>query len=445
MDIKKIIDIYSSFQKELYTYTKTYNNLSINNTKSYELEQVNMLKIFSLKTKQMYRGVEILLPQDGSQFNDVYRQLDIYIDANEPDKIGVKSKNNFIYTLFNSQIESLNESFNQIKSQKEYIVIEYASLLETVASKFISNILNDKNVDNILDDSRIKYKDIVDFNSLEELKEVLITRKVNDIMYKSFEEWANKVIKICSKKLLSDQNMNKYVDILNEMYSRRNLYVHNNGNVNSIYVNSLKDKKNNTHKLGDYLDIDRGYISSISKTIWYFITNIFFGILENELSDIKGIDVLLDEIGLESYRNREYKLGSYFFKKYGKLVKSLDLYKESDFDTYLITYNEMLGYVLDKNNDKERAITQFITYFKECEWWEQEPIEYTDFAINALTLDEKEFLKKSIEFSKSKLLNDKNSLANILTWPMFQRLDGEEDWDNFVDTVYKEGLKYTNS
>lgn len=95
-----------------------------------------------------------------------------------------------------------------------------------------------------------------DIGNVSEIKEHLVDEEVTKMMYKSFNEWIEFLIK--NKKLKLQYILDR-MDTIKEIIARRNLYVHNDGIVNSIYLSTVcKDTK---FKKGDSIGINRSYIN----------------------------------------------------------------------------------------------------------------------------------------------------------------------------------------
>lgn len=109
-------------------------------------------------------------------------------------------------------------------------------------------------------DKKLSYKEILETVSLEDLKRDLIVREVNQLMRDSHH--AQLAFLDSRLKLGIEENFKGWPTFL-EMTERRNLFVHNGGCVNQIYIGNAKKygfPLNPKYKNGTSLTVDDGYI-----------------------------------------------------------------------------------------------------------------------------------------------------------------------------------------
>lgn len=117
-----------------------------------------------------------------------------------------------------------------------------------------------------LDKQQITFSEIVDIG-IDEITHKIISREVDKMMRDSYVEWF-KLLESHGMKLKSCQS--ELVN-LQEIYARRNIWVHNSGQVNKSY---LENVPNTTAKLGEKLPIDEQYINNAFDTIKIIIFSI---------------------------------------------------------------------------------------------------------------------------------------------------------------------------
>ncbi len=77
------------------------------------------------------------------------------------------------------------------------------------------------------------FKDLCEIGTIETAREIVVTRKIESILYKSLRdqlEYFRKTLKIELSYL------DKWLDILDETVQRRHIWVHNNGKVSKLYL-----------------------------------------------------------------------------------------------------------------------------------------------------------------------------------------------------------------
>jgi len=111
----------------------------------------------------------------------------------------------------------------------------------------------------ISSDKIFSYEDLTGFSTIEDARRNIIEKKVEDILRGSFSEW----IKYFRSNLkLSMSYLDSVFDELIETCERRNLYVHNNGVANSIYLSKVSNKIASDVKIGHQIEVKRSYLEN---------------------------------------------------------------------------------------------------------------------------------------------------------------------------------------
>lgn len=103
------------------------------------------------------------------------------------------------------------------------------------------------------------YKDLKKFATIQDARDSLVEDKINDVIRSGFIDWI-KFLK--DKASLNTKRIEKYIDETHEFFLRRNLLVHNQGIINTTYLNNLPKSISNKdeYKLNDKLTVDREYL-----------------------------------------------------------------------------------------------------------------------------------------------------------------------------------------
>ena len=97
------------------------------------------------------------------------------------------------------------------------------------------------------------------FGSIEDAEKYLIDIKIDEILRGNFESWIN-LLK--SELSLGLGYLTDIMDELVEVYQRRNLFVHNGGTVNSIYLSKVDENQRKGVLLNDKLIVDKEYLDN---------------------------------------------------------------------------------------------------------------------------------------------------------------------------------------
>jgi hypothetical protein len=119
--------------------------------------------------------------------------------------------------------------------------------------------------------------DLKSFGSIEDAKAQLIDTKVENILRGSLEDWIQ-FLKTNAK--LSMGYLDEYLDVLVEVFQRRNIIVHNGGIVNPIYLSKAAPELKDKYEVGERILISRTYLDKaigvfertfvlIAAELWY--------------------------------------------------------------------------------------------------------------------------------------------------------------------------------
>lgn len=138
----------------------------------------------------------------------------------------------------------------------------------------------------------------------------------------------------------SSINLDRYIcirKVFEEIYYRRNLFVHNEGVVNKIYLDNIHDDYKRSVKCGEKLVCDDYYLHNTIVVLKEMICVLFYEFLVSIKSDTKNYDILSENIAFTALNNEEYIFCEYI---YGILVKNKDF---SFLDKSMFEVNRMIA------------------------------------------------------------------------------------------------------
>lgn len=138
----------------------------------------------------------------------------------------------------------------------------------------------------------------------------------------------------------SSINLDRYIcirKVFEEIYYRRNLFVHNEGIVNKIYLDNIHEDYKKSVKCGERLVCDDYYLSNSIVVLKEMICVLFYEFLVSIKSDTKNYDILSYNIAFSALNNKEYAFCEYI---YGILVKNKDF---SFLDKSMFEVNRMIA------------------------------------------------------------------------------------------------------
>lgn len=166
------------------------------------------------------------------------------------DKRLLGEKNNQLFKMIIVSCISIFEAFNK----------DFFKTLYTLRPE---NLKREEKVD-------FNYKELIEFRSIEALYEELARRKVDQFGRKSIDELAEELEK--KHKFDLTKNFKKW-KALREKYYRRNIIVHNKGEISKDFVEKIKDY--NDTDIGKELDLSIDYVEDCISNVWVYIEFIF--------------------------------------------------------------------------------------------------------------------------------------------------------------------------
>jgi len=178
---------------------------------------------------------------------------------------GDSDKKEVTIKISNSNIEVSKHLDNLDKNRKHIELLYTNSLISTLSSVewFFSQLLHffyDKHPESAGVQKRtMTLAELKSFGSVLDAEKYLIDVKIDEILRGNFESW----IELLKSEL--SLGLGYLKDILNELtefYQRRNLFVHNGGIVNSIYLSKVHKNQREGISINDKLSVDKPYLDN---------------------------------------------------------------------------------------------------------------------------------------------------------------------------------------
>lgn len=208
--------------------------------------------------------IEDLKSKVNAQILDVYKkEIDVEIETEEGEgdkkkafSIKVKATDNF----------DLRVHLDKANKTKSHIELLYRNSLISLLSSvewFFSQILHfyyDKHPESAgIQKKTMTLTDLKSFGSIEDAEKYLIDVKIEEILRGSFDTW---ITLLKAELSLGLGYIEPIKEELTEFYQRRNLFVHNGGVVNSIYISKVKEEFRQDIKINDQLTVDKEYLDN---------------------------------------------------------------------------------------------------------------------------------------------------------------------------------------
>ena len=213
--------------------------------------------------------------------------------------------------------KELKEAYRKVEIEEKQAEILYSGslmLLVTYFENLVSGVFKKDFIKHpqrvALDEKSVSYKVLSEFGNVIDVKNFLIDQEVTNKMYGSFSEWKyffNKQMK------LELESWDKKSNVIMEIIARRNLFVHNNGIINNIYINLVKDCDKS--KIGEVIEINREYIDQAIDIIEYAGISLIVEVWLKEYSTVtEETDNILDLIFDEYLNHNRWEMAIYFYE-----------------------------------------------------------------------------------------------------------------------------------
>lgn len=250
------------------------------------------------------------MPQDVIDFlDDAINRFDKLITEKEID-----GKKIYQFKYVPKQIKREYEKFAMLEKQGDILYSGALMLLVTYFENLVAGVLKKDFIKHpqrvSLDEKAVSYKLLAEIGDIEEIKNILIEQEISNRMYGSFEDWKTFFQKNIKLKLPS---WNKKFEHMQEIIARRNLFVHNNGIINSIYIKLAKEMTSSS--IGKHIGISREYIDDAINTIEYLGMALVFEVWIKEYAAIEEeIKNITDIIYEEYLENEKWEMAKHFYE-----------------------------------------------------------------------------------------------------------------------------------
>lgn len=182
-----------------------------------------------------------------------------------------REENDWTISTSGEDGEKFSNATTNINILNEQIELMYKSILVNLISNiecFLGDILRKYftvykgEVEGKLLDKKDKIytiHELEEFETIKEAKDYIVDKKIENVIRSSFEEW----VKFLKDKMgLSMSYMTNDKDCLNEIFQRRNLFIHNKGIINRIYTANVKKEYQYEGEIGNKIILSREYLET---------------------------------------------------------------------------------------------------------------------------------------------------------------------------------------
>lgn len=312
-------------------------------------------------------------------------------------------------------LENLIEDLNIYKKDKKKEEILYRSSLMNLVVFFetmIGDVIRcyiDIAPDAFVEKKSLTFKQIKELGGFENATEFLIENEMENIIRGGYKDW---MTYIHNKMDVSLDIVKEDEEQMIEAIKRRNLFVHNDGKVNNIYLKDIGSKYRDGIKKGKKLRVDSDYMKKtilIFKKIGYLILLSVMKKLDKQSNRYWGI---FERVAFNELKNKNYELSECIYEKLqnDKMICFSDKLISKINYLLSIKYNEEKENIKYDNIDMSALADRFKTviYF------------LNDDLDNGYKLLEK-------------IVPNEISLVDLESWPVFDIVRNEERFRVIID------------
>lgn len=158
-------------------------------------------------------------------------------------------------------------------------------------------------------EKQFSFKDLAEFGSIEEARDRLIEREVDDVIRKSHEDqldWISRELRLEAKQFVAE------VPLFVEVAQRRHLFVHTDGVVSRQYLNKCKTAGvtiDDGIESGKQLEVSKDYLEKAFEIVYSVGVKLGFAIwLNSRKEDYVQADRCANHLAYELIANERYRL-----------------------------------------------------------------------------------------------------------------------------------------
>lgn len=239
------------------------------------------------------------------------------------------------------------------------------------------------------------------FSSIDEVKEQWLEAKVTSILHGSVDDWIS-FLKTHAK--LSMSYLEDDMPRLLEVFERRNVLIHNSGNVNRLYLSKVHPKLTENVARGERLFVDHEYMATAMSLVELNIMLVCAELWKKLRPDDAQRGDKLNDIVFNSLMNNRWHVAegiSRFVMQDNRMSESTRLIGQFNF---WLSIKCQGRYETIKTDVEDADFSAKDTIFQ--------------LALHAITGREKEFIALLPKVLRSKVL----SLNQLDTWPIFREM-----------------------
>ncbi|MBD8840071.1 hypothetical protein IFU39_19870 [Paenibacillus sp. CFBP 13594] len=370
-------------------------------------------------------AIELLIrkkinPSEFNDHNEKFEELEeklkekfnLEIDLEEPETAKVTMTGGLTGKI-KDQFESYKLNKNQVNILYQSSLISLATFFELLVASIIKKRLFDYPSALNIDERSLTLEEIRKLGSFENAEIYLIENEVEQIMRKNILDWIEYMKKNYKSKFLFLTDIEAK---LFEVFQRRNLFVHNEGIVNNIYLSRVNQDLVKDFSLGKKIIITNEYMDETIDLIEYVGVILALELWQKFEKVSMVRQDLIQEYGFEFMLQGKWKLSREVFsllineREIGNRSKTMGLINYWQSFKNLNEYDQVIGEI-EKEDFSDRSLDFQLCFF-------------------ALKDDFNNFFNILPEVCPSEI-----SLEHLKKWPIFNSVRQTAEYEAFIEKM----------
>ena len=207
--------------------------------------------------------------------------------------------------------KNARREYNKVEQYENILVSSTLSNVIIIFERYLASVYESLiliNPKKYFENQKIEIANIFNKNVRDIVVEC-VKKEVESNMFDSL-----KALELISQK--ERLNINRYRNILDEfeeIYYRRNLYIHNNGVVNNLYLSNIKDKFRKDIKVKQKLVTDEIYLRNAINMLYKIVCTLFYEVQLAYNPKYEKWHNSLGNIGFDLLQNRNYDVAEQIY------------------------------------------------------------------------------------------------------------------------------------
>lgn len=158
---------------------------------------------------------------------------------------------------FDRSMKSILRSDSSVRHLHKSSLISLVSTAESFVSTLLHQFYTTHPSALNIKEKQFTFEELSRFSTMDDARSYIVSWKVENLLRGSVEDWFDFFRNTLKLKLsVAGQHSKDLVEI----FQRRNLFVHNDGIVNNIYLSKIKTEKDKSHLLNKQLGVSKNYL-----------------------------------------------------------------------------------------------------------------------------------------------------------------------------------------